>query len=119
VEAGVVRSVSVVVDVDRLLDDEGSFGAEKVLDTVEIADSCESGKSCLRAVAAAGAWAMPLLSDGAIDKQVVFSRADAPTYAVSTWWRGSIYPRPETSDSSDCRWQNAKISKASRILRIE
>lgn len=43
---------------------------------------------------------MPLLSAGAIDKQVVFSRADAPTYAVSTWWRGSIYPRPETSHSS-------------------
>ena len=43
---------------------------------------------------------MPLLSAGAIDKQVVFSRADAPTYAVSTWWRGSIYPRPETWDSS-------------------
>jgi hypothetical protein len=35
VEVGEVRSVSVVVDVDRLLDDEGSFGAQKVLDTVE------------------------------------------------------------------------------------
>jgi len=59
VEVGVVSSVSVVVDVDRLLDDDddddGNFGAEKVLDTVEIADSCECGKSCLGAAAAAGA----------------------------------------------------------------
>lgn len=45
-EVRVVRSVSVVVDVDRLLDNDGKFGAEKVLDTVEIADSCESGEPC-------------------------------------------------------------------------
>jgi hypothetical protein len=44
---GVVRSVSVVVDVDKLLDDDGSFGAEKVLDTVEMTDSWESGRSDL------------------------------------------------------------------------
>jgi len=36
---GVVRSVSVVVDVDKLLDDDGNFGAEKVVDTVEMTDS--------------------------------------------------------------------------------
>jgi hypothetical protein len=34
VEVGEVRSVSVVVDVDKLLDDEGSLGAENVLETV-------------------------------------------------------------------------------------
>jgi hypothetical protein len=44
VDAGDVSSVSVVVDVDKLLDDDGNFGAEKVLDTVEITDSCESGR---------------------------------------------------------------------------
>lgn len=36
---GVIRSVSVVVDVDKLLEDDGSFGAEKVLDTAEVIDS--------------------------------------------------------------------------------
>jgi hypothetical protein len=55
---GVVDSVSVVVDVDRLLADDGSFGAEKVLDTVEITDSWESGKSCLCTVVIAGVYMM-------------------------------------------------------------
>jgi hypothetical protein len=54
VDVGVVRSVSVVVDVDRLLVDEGNFGAENVLDTVEMTDSCESGRSCLCTVVMAG-----------------------------------------------------------------
>jgi hypothetical protein len=35
VEEGVVRSVSVAVEVDRLLEEEGSAGAEKVLDTAD------------------------------------------------------------------------------------
>jgi hypothetical protein len=37
VDEGVVKSVSVsaVVDVDRLLEDDGNAGAEKVLDTVD------------------------------------------------------------------------------------
>lgn len=34
-----------VVDVDKLLDEDGNAGAEKALDTVEMTDSCESGKS--------------------------------------------------------------------------
>lgn len=67
---GVVSSVSVVVDVDRLLDDDGNLGAEKVLDTVDITDSCESGKSCLCTVVIAGACMMLAFSDGAIDKYV-------------------------------------------------
>lgn len=39
VDEGVVKSVSAVVDVDRLLDDDGNFGPEKVLDTTERTDS--------------------------------------------------------------------------------
>jgi hypothetical protein len=39
VDAGEVNSASVVVDVDRLLDDDGNFGAEKVLDTVDTTES--------------------------------------------------------------------------------
>jgi len=41
VGVGVVKSVSVsvVVDVDKLLEDDGNFGAEKVLDTAEVTDS--------------------------------------------------------------------------------
>lgn len=38
-------SVSVVVEVDSVLDEEGNWGAEKVLDTVETRDSCEAGRS--------------------------------------------------------------------------
>lgn len=45
VDVGDVSSVSVVVDVDRLLDEDGNAGAEKALDTVEMTDPCESGKS--------------------------------------------------------------------------
>jgi hypothetical protein len=65
---GVVDSVSVVVDVDRLLADDGNFGAEQVLDTVEITDSWESGKSCLCTVIIAGVCMILAFSDGAIDK---------------------------------------------------
>jgi hypothetical protein len=39
VNVGEIKSVSVVVDVDKLLEDDGSFGAEKVLDTLDTADS--------------------------------------------------------------------------------
>jgi hypothetical protein len=42
VEDGVVRSVSAVVEVDRLLDEDGSAGAEKVLDVADCTDSCEA-----------------------------------------------------------------------------
>lgn len=45
VDVGEVSSVSVVVDVDKLLDEDGNAGAEKVLDTVEMTEPCESGKS--------------------------------------------------------------------------
>jgi hypothetical protein len=43
VDEGVVElvSVSAVVDVDRLLEDDGNAGAENTLDTVEWTDSCE------------------------------------------------------------------------------
>lgn len=38
-DAGEVRSVSVTVDVDILLDDDGSAGTEKLLETVDKTDS--------------------------------------------------------------------------------
>lgn len=60
VEDGVVRSVSVVVAVERLLDEEGSAGAEKVLDTADWTDSCEAWGSALftvAIVAVCAAWA--------------------------------------------------------------
>jgi hypothetical protein len=66
--------VSAVVDVDRLLDEDGSLGAENVLDTVDTSESWEFGRSGLGTVAIAEmskalalmlAWA---LSVGAIDK---------------------------------------------------
>jgi hypothetical protein len=34
-----VKSASAAVDVDKLLDDDGSLGAENVLDTVEMIES--------------------------------------------------------------------------------
>lgn len=46
-DAGEVKSASAVVDVDKLLPDDGSLGAENVLDTLEIIDSCELGRSGL------------------------------------------------------------------------
>jgi hypothetical protein len=67
-DAGDVSSVSAVVDVDKLLDDDGNFGAEKMLDTVEITDSCESGGSGLSAVLSTCAWIVVAFSNGAIDK---------------------------------------------------
>jgi hypothetical protein len=45
VDDGDVDSISVVVDVERLLGTEGNFGAENVLDAVEITESCEFGRS--------------------------------------------------------------------------
>jgi hypothetical protein len=48
----VVKSVSVVVvDGERLVDDSGCAGAEKVLDTVDCTESCESCGSGLVSVA--------------------------------------------------------------------
>ena len=63
-----VKSVSVVVDVDRLLEEDGNFGAENVLDTVEMADSWEFGSSGLCTVVMVGVRMVLALSDGAIDK---------------------------------------------------
>jgi hypothetical protein len=53
VDEGLVKSVSVfaVVDVDRVLEDDGNPGAENRLDTVDWADSCEFGGSVLDTVA--------------------------------------------------------------------
>lgn len=64
---GVVKSVSVVVDTDRLLDADGRLGAEKVLDAVESTDSWESGTSGLCTVMMVGLWVVLALSDGAIE----------------------------------------------------
>lgn len=44
---GDVISVSPAVEVERLLEDEGSRGTEKVLDAADMQDSCESGGSRL------------------------------------------------------------------------
>ena len=44
---GDVTSVSPVVDVERLLEEEGNRGAEKVLDAADMYDSCEFGSSRL------------------------------------------------------------------------
>jgi hypothetical protein len=41
------KSASVTVDVERLLDDEGGAGAEKVLEAAETIESCELGSSAL------------------------------------------------------------------------
>jgi len=47
VDDGGVNSVSAAVDVERLLEDDGNPGAEKVLDAIECNDSCDSGRYCL------------------------------------------------------------------------
>ena len=57
-EEGAVESVSVVVEADRLLDDDAKAGAEKVLDSTDWPDSCESGNSGLGAVAITAVWAV-------------------------------------------------------------
>jgi hypothetical protein len=107
-------SVSVVVDVDRLLVDDGSFGAEKVLDTVERADSCESGRSGWSAALSGCARSVLAFSDGAIDKYVVCSRADAPTYAVPSR-RGKMRLALGTTSDASC-WGHQKASLASWSL---
>jgi hypothetical protein len=68
VDDGDVKSVSAVVDVERLLGNEGNFGAENVLDAVEITDSCESGKSDWITGATAGVCMISAFSDCAIGK---------------------------------------------------
>lgn len=67
VDEGVVKSVSVVVEVERLLEEDGSAGAEKVLDTAEWTDSCESGKSGLCRAGIDGVGAVSGASAGTMD----------------------------------------------------
>lgn len=62
VDDGDVKSVSAAVEVERLLEDDGSTGAEKVLDATDTADSCEGGSAGLCTV------------DGAIGKSPCSSR---------------------------------------------
>ena len=61
-----VRSVSVVVAVERLLDEEGSAGAEKVLDIADWTDSCESCGSELFTAATVAVWVAWACSAGAM-----------------------------------------------------
>ena len=62
-EEGAVESVSVVVEVDKLLDDDGKAGAEKVLDTTDWTESCELGDSSgLKAAAVAAAVAVAVVT---------------------------------------------------------
>jgi hypothetical protein len=68
VDVGEVNSVSVVVDVDKLLEDDGNFGAEKVLDTVDTTESCELGSSGLWIVVVLACCVVLSASGGAIDK---------------------------------------------------
>jgi hypothetical protein len=113
-----VSSGSVVVDVDRLLDDDGSFGAEKVLDTAETTDSCELGTSGLDAALSGCVGMVLAFSDGAIDKYVVCSRADAPTYAVPSRRGKMRLALGTTSDSSYGGDQKASIARWSLCRRL-
>jgi hypothetical protein len=106
-----VSSGSVVVDVDRLLDDDGSFGAEKVLDTAETTDSCELGTSGLGAALSECVGMVLAFSDGAIDKYVVCSRADAPTYAVPSR-RGKMRLALGTTSDSSYGGTKKQVSRA-------
>jgi hypothetical protein len=66
VDEGVVRSMSVVVEADRLLEEEGSAGAEKVLETAEWTDSCESWGTGLSTVAMIAVGVVSECSAGAM-----------------------------------------------------
>lgn len=45
-----MKSISATVEVERLLELDGSLGAEKVLDTLDKIDSCESCRSLLSGI---------------------------------------------------------------------
>ena len=64
-----VKSVSAAVEVDRLLEEDGKAGAEKVLDKIDGTESCEAWNSggC-NTGAVAGALATSRFSKGAIGK---------------------------------------------------
>jgi hypothetical protein len=66
VDERVVRSVSVVVEVDRLLEEEGSAGAEKVLETADWTDSCELWDTGSSTAAMVAVWAVLACSVGAM-----------------------------------------------------
>jgi hypothetical protein len=61
-----VRSVSAVVEVDRLLEEEGSAGAEKVLETADWTDSCELWDTGSSTAAMVAVWAVLACSAGAM-----------------------------------------------------
>lgn len=65
-DEGDVKSVSATVDADRLLDDDGNWGAENVLDAADTKDSCESGSSRLYRVGTGAGWAAFTFSRGAV-----------------------------------------------------
>jgi hypothetical protein len=51
------KSVSPTVETERLLDEEGNWGAEKVLDAAETYESWESGSSRLYSAGMGAGWA--------------------------------------------------------------
>jgi hypothetical protein len=63
-----LEATLVDVDVDKLLEDDGNFGAEKVLDTVDTTESCELGSSGLWIVVVLACCVVLSASGGAIDK---------------------------------------------------
>ena len=67
VNEGAVLSVSVVVEVERVLDEEARAGAEKVLDWAEWTVSCEARMSVWCGLIMDGAGAESGASSGAMD----------------------------------------------------
>ena len=67
VEEGAVLSVSVVVEVERVLEEEANAGAKKVLDTAVWRESCEARKSGFSGLAMDAGRAASGASDGAMD----------------------------------------------------
>lgn len=66
-DEGAVLSASVVVEVERVLDEEARAGAEKVLDWAEWSVSCEAGMSDWCGLAIDGVGAESGASSGAMD----------------------------------------------------
>lgn len=63
---GDVKSVSPAVDMERLLDEDGNWGAENVLDATDTYDSCESGSSRLYSDGMGAGWATLRFSRGVV-----------------------------------------------------
>jgi hypothetical protein len=81
---GDVKSVSPVVELERLLDEDGKWGAENVLDAADIYDSCESGNSRLYSGGRGAGWATLRFSRGIVVSILYGLRgADARSIPIS------------------------------------